>query len=260
VLSNISHGDGRGPSWPGLTLTYVGRGTEDYRIAGRHYRVDEHQLLISPQWLGSEIAVARKARAGTLGLCVFLPGTGDVASLLDGPIVLPARSDLGSLMGAALRVLDGPLPPRDAPACVARRARDELDRTLLALDAQVESVAGLKRRTRFHSVRKIFLARAYLDKHVDRSVALEELAREVEVSPFQLLRSFRECVGDTPAAYHRRLRLALAKSAAESSGKTYALVADRFGFAGVSSFSRAYKRAFGVPPVRALRGAPRRGG
>lgn len=96
------------------------------------------------------------------------------------------------------------------------------------------------------------LARAYLHQVTNRAVPLDELARETAVSPFQLLRTFRDCFGETPASYHRRVRLSLARELAEEKGLSYAFVADRFGFAGGASFSHAYRRTFGKSPVREL--------
>ncbi|WP_116089935.1 AraC family transcriptional regulator [Sphingomonas crusticola] len=254
IRSNILHGHAVGPQWHGLTLRYVGRGTEHYRIGGRHYRVGDDQFMIAPQQMGSEAEIRRSELKGTLGLCIFLP-TGDGAAdlLVDAPVILPASCMLGTALRNALQRLSLPAPAIDEPWRVAAEAKRLAAETLLALDDQVEAVAGLKRRTRFEAVRRMNSARAYLHSVTSRPVPLDELALEVAVSPFQLLRSFRDCFGETPASYHRRLRLNLARHAVEGDGHSYAFVADRFGFADGSSFSHAYKRTFGEPPVRRLR-------
>lgn len=253
ILTSISHGVSTSPAWQGMTIRYVGRGTEHYRIDGRYYRLSEDQLMIAPQKLGAEIEIKKADRAGTLGLCLFFPEVGDGSDMLvDSPVVLPASCDLGLGLKSSLERLRSPRRPGGEPDRIAGNARLRVRDTILALDRQIESVAGLKRRTRFEAVRKMNLARAYLHQVTDRAVALDELAREAAMSPFQLLRCFRDCFGDTPAAYHRRLRLTLARKAAEDRDLPYALIADRFGFAGGASFSHAYRRAFGKPPVREL--------
>jgi transcriptional regulator GlxA family with amidase domain len=96
------------------------------------------------------------------------------------------------------------------------------------------------------------LARAYLHEVTDRAVDLQELARVAGVSRFQLLRNFRDSFGHTPAAYHRQLRLTLAKQAVDECRVDCVTAADRYGFAGGSSFSHAYRRQFGQAPIRTL--------
>lgn len=253
VLSSLSHGASVSPSWPGVVLRYVGRGTEHYQIGGRYYRLGGDQLMIAPQILGSEVEIRKGELTDTLGLCIFLPELCDGAeSLIDGPIVLPASCALGEGLKEALRRLDAPRRSLDEPARVAFEARSHISETLHTLDRQVDLVRGLKRSRRFETVRRMNLARAYLHHVTNRAVSLDELARETAVSPFQLLRTFRECFGETPAAYHRRVRLNLARELAEKEGLSYAFVADRFGFAGGASFSHAYRRTFGKSPVRDL--------
>lgn len=253
VLSSISHGASVGPQWQGLTVRYVGRGVEHYSIAGRYYRLGEDQLMIAPQILQSEIEVRRSECKGTLGLCVFLPELDGGAELLvDGPVVLPARCGLGTMLKRSLKRLNAPVRSVDEPDRIALETRSGLSETIHLLDSQIDQVPGVKRRTRFEAVRRLNLARAYLHAVTDRGVPLDELAKEVAISPFQLLRGFRDCFGETPAAYHRRLRLSLAREMAERDGLPYGFVADRFGFAGGASFSHAYRRTFGAPPVRSL--------
>lgn len=257
VLSSITHGSACSAGRKGLTLRYVGRGTEHYSIAGRYHRLDEDQLMIAPQALGAEVEV-RRGNGTTLGLCIFLPTTpDDCGDLIDAPIVLPASCGFGDVLRESLRRLNAPNRDPSELELIARQASTQLAATIDELERQVELVSGLKRRTRFESVRRMNVARAYLHHVTDRAVPLDELARETAVSPFQLLRSFRDCFGETPAAYHRRLRLNLVREMVEESGLSYAFVADRFGFAGGASFSHAYRRTFGEPPVRRLvRAAP----
>lgn len=258
IRSSISHGGSTGPRWPGLTIRYVGRGIEHYTINGRYYRVCEDQFMVAPQILGSQVEVRRSERENTLGLCVFLPEIGeDLELLLEAPIVISASCDLGRSLRNSLTCINSPQRGLEAPERIACETRAELRNTLAALDRQVESVPGLKRKTRLEAVRKMNLARAYLHQITNRPVSLDELAKEVAVSPFHLLRCFRDCFYETPAAYHRRLRLTLARETAHREDQLLRFVADRFGFAGGDSLSHAHRRAFGHSPSRSLKSPPR---
>jgi transcriptional regulator GlxA family with amidase domain len=114
---------------------------------------------------------------------------------------------------------------------------------------QSEAVDGAKAATRFEMVRRANFAQAYLHANTDRPVDLEELAEAVGASPFRLLAGFQQCFGDTPALYHRKLRLKLVIDEAKRRGVAIGSVCDEFGFADASSFSHAYRRAFGHSPV-----------
>jgi len=254
IRSSISHGASIGPRWSGLTVRFVGQGTEHYSIAGRYYRVSEDQLMIAPQIVGSEVEVRRSERQPTLGLCVYLPESIEgLEAVVDGPVVLPASCRLGASLRSALHRISLPVRSRDEPRKIASDTCLHLRETVLELEREVDALPGLKRRTRFEAVRRMNLAKAYLHHVTSRAVTLEELGREVGVSSFQLLRSFRDCFGETPAAYHRRLRLTLAREAAAENRQPLSFVADRFGFAGGASLSHAHRRTFGKPPVRALK-------
>lgn len=250
VRSNITSGEAVSSCRPGITLSYVGRGIEHYRIAGRHYRIGEDQFMISPQAIGSEICVRRgEDRAGVLGLCIYLPFLGEhLRTMIADPIVLPADCALGQVLKDSLRELSAAVAHPQKPVISAARALALVEPTLAMLDRQMANLPRTKSQTRFETMRRMNLARAYLHDVINRAVPLEELAREVGTSPFHLLRNFRDCFGVTPSVYHRRHRLALAHQFAAEEGLTYDFVADRFGFAGGSSFNHAFKRTFGVTP------------
>lgn len=77
---------------------------------------------------------------------------------------------------------------------------------------------------------------------------IERLASQVGYSRSAFAARFRELVGDSPMAYLTRTRLATAATLLARPGLTLAEVARRTGYASESSFSRAFKRAFGLSP------------
>lgn len=117
---------------------------------------------------------------------------------------------------------------------------------------ELDSLGHLKKSTRYENLRRLGVARGYLHDVTDRPVELAELATVAGISRFQLLRHFRDCYGAPPGAYHRHLRLQLAKQAVDDGHLSCAQAAHRFGFADSSSFSHAYRRAFGRAPVRSI--------
>jgi AraC-like DNA-binding protein len=77
--------------------------------------------------------------------------------------------------------------------------------------------------------------------------SLDDLARELGMSPFALVRSFRAETGLPPHAYVNHLRVRLARQLLDG-GVAPADVAARAGFADQAHLTRHFKRVVGVPP------------
>jgi AraC-like DNA-binding protein len=83
----------------------------------------------------------------------------------------------------------------------------------------------------------------------DRNVSLSELAALVDLSPFHLLRLFRDQVGLPPHEYVTHLRVARARDLLRA-GCPLAQVAAAVGFADQSHLNRHFRRIVGVTPGR----------
>ena len=77
--------------------------------------------------------------------------------------------------------------------------------------------------------------------------SLDDLARDLGMSPFALVRSFRAETGLPPHAYVNHLRVRLARQLLDS-GVAPADVAAQAGFADQAHLTRHFKRVVGVPP------------
>ena len=90
-------------------------------------------------------------------------------------------------------------------------------------------------------------ARAYLEDHYAENISLEELATFVNLSPFHLLRVFRDTVGLPPHNYLTQVRITRAKQLLLTS-MSPAQVALTVGFTDQSHLTRHFKRIMGVTP------------
>lgn len=90
-------------------------------------------------------------------------------------------------------------------------------------------------------------AKEYLVEHFNHNVSLDELARISHLSPFHLLRVFRNTVGLPPHEYLINLRIERAKLLLKK-GHAIAQVAYHTGFTDQSHFHRQFKRLVGVTP------------
>ncbi len=89
--------------------------------------------------------------------------------------------------------------------------------------------------------------RTYIEEHYAENISLEFLAHLVNLSPFHLLRTFRDIVGMPPHAYLTQTRINSARRLLMV-GTPLAEVAVLVGFADQSHFTKHFKRIVGVSP------------
>jgi AraC-like DNA-binding protein len=251
IFSNLHKFSASSPPARGLCVRYVARGRENYRIDGRGYRIEAGQVMIAPHELGAECEIQNGERSGTLGLCTLLFGATEATEWAFGPMVLGREcTPIGQVLhDSAERLWRGAHRKHDVARKLIHGLRSDLPLVAKAIVGQAAAVEAAKASTRYEMVRRANLAQAFLHASTDRPIELHELAAVVGVSSFRLLAAFQRCFGETPAAYHRKLRLKLALEQASRRRLPIAAVCDQFGFSGSSSFSHAYRRAFGRAPL-----------
>ena len=79
---------------------------------------------------------------------------------------------------------------------------------------------------------------------------VEELSRRVGMSRSAFAARFHALVGDAPAQYLTRWRLALAAQRLRDSDDGLASIAESVGYASEAAFSKAFKRELGTPPAQ----------
>ncbi len=128
----------------------------------------------------------------------------------------------------------------------------ELEGHFFTLLGEILQLAGsLEPTARPPEQAKIALARAFLDTRFAEPVSLGDLAAHVGLSPYHLLRSFRDQVGITPGAYQIQLRVLEARRRLRD-GAAIADTATDLGFADQSHLSRHFQRIMGTSPGRYL--------
>ncbi|WP_187436693.1 helix-turn-helix domain-containing protein [Bradyrhizobium rifense] len=170
------------------------------------------------------------------------PRGNDLAGLaLPGrqPLTAIARQNLLSFERCA-----GMIEPAFLPA-VANCAIDHLS---LAMRATLRGDRARRAIVPDHVVR----ADAWITRNLhDAELSVEDVARSVGLSPGHLQQLFRSATGLTVADAIRDRRLANCRKALADpslSDQSITEIAFRWGFSESSSFSRAFRRAFGVSP------------
>jgi len=92
-------------------------------------------------------------------------------------------------------------------------------------------------------------ARDMLHDTLDRPIGLEELARELCVNRGHLARTFKDKLGVSLGAYHRRVRCHIAARRVMGSDEPIARIARDTGFADQAHLTRAMRDLFGITPA-----------
>ena len=121
----------------------------------------------------------------------------------------------------------------------------------LAFDAArtVRRTGARRPSVRAELFRRVSLVRQRLEAEPHTPITLDELASTAALSPFHLLRVFREAFGETPAQMKRRLCIEHAKGLLATGDGPIVEIARATGFESQAAFSRAFRRATGMSPT-----------
>lgn len=258
VLSDLDRGAAESGARDQVSLKYVSEGTEIYRYGGKTYAVTAGQFLAVPARHAGVVEISRSSGERARGMCLTLDASTIGRGGLEAPMLFPARcSALGRMLSAShARMVGNPHQRGRAALQLMERVHEVFEPLLEETFGQLAGLDKVRASTRYELLRKLNVARSYLHSVDHRAVSLSEVAGEAGISQFHLLRNFRSCFGESPSAYHRRIRLEAAKRTIDRQDMSCGEAAHRYGFADASSFSHAYRRAFGRAPLRTKQPKP----
>lgn len=99
-------------------------------------------------------------------------------------------------------------------------------------------------------LRRVSHAISWIKENLTSSLSIEDLARQVHMSPSSLHHQFKEVTALSPIQYQKRLRLQKARQMIMTDKSSAEKVAFAVGYESPSQFSREYARLFGQPPKR----------
>ena len=112
--------------------------------------------------------------------------------------------------------------------------------------------SGVLRRMRADNgqVQRIAAGLEWLKRNATRAIRMEELAREVNMSPSTMHAWFKTVTRMSPLQFQKQLRLQEARRILLTERTDAATASQRVGYESASQFSREYRRMFGSPPLR----------
>ena len=96
--------------------------------------------------------------------------------------------------------------------------------------------------------RRLNEVKDYIDSCFNEDITLDDLSKIALMSPFHLLRQFKKNYHITPHQYLINRRLDRAKNSILYSNASLTDICFMIGFRDISSFSKLFKRRFGLSP------------
>ncbi|HEY2907361.1 MAG TPA: AraC family transcriptional regulator [Vicinamibacterales bacterium] len=111
---------------------------------------------------------------------------------------------------------------------------------------------SLRQRDAVHQAERL------LSERFEDALSLDDIARSVDMSPYQLCRAFRSATGRTLGEYRQHLRIRSSLERIRETSDSITEIALGLGYSSHSHFTYAFRREFGFAPSSIRSSAPRR--
>ncbi|MFV3405677.1 MULTISPECIES: AraC family transcriptional regulator [Pseudomonas] len=245
------------PSLAQPALCILAQGSKALFLGDEQYTYDPlHYMVVSVTLPISGVRLDASPEHPSLGLRLDLDAA-EISQLIaeSGPMLVPnlpsgrglyvERSD-PQLLDALLRLVRLLDSPRDIPMLAPLIRRELLYRLLRGPQGhRLYEIALANSQTH-----RVCQAIAWLNRHFQQPLRIEDLAREVNLSTSTLHHRFKAVTSMSPLQYQKQLRLQEARRLMLNDGLEAAVAAYRVGYESPSQFSREYSRLYGAPPIR----------
>ncbi len=114
---------------------------------------------------------------------------------------------------------------------------------------KLEKVCALFRDRREQQSGNVILrAKAYITENYDRDISLDDVSREVNISPYYFSKLFKEESGENFIEYLTRVRIDAAKEMLTKGDLSIREISQKAGYADPNYFSRIFKKQAGMTP------------
>lgn len=118
----------------------------------------------------------------------------------------------------------------------------------VAVNSYRQRGISAQRGTPAHEREIVNAIREILAKQFNQNISLEQIAAQLNYSPFHLCRIFQKHTGQSIHQYLKHLRLRISLDYVTQSGMDLTNLALKIGFSSHSHFTEAFRKTFGMPP------------
>jgi len=117
------------------------------------------------------------------------------------------------------------------------------------VDRNSQSAFAIFTGQKLHGDETVIKAQAYMEKHLDEKISVENLSSKFAVGRRNFDRRFIKATGNTPIEYLQRVKIESAKKAFETSRKTINEVMYEVGYSDVKAFREVFRKITGMSPI-----------
>jgi len=230
-----------------VSLVIATKGEIEWLVDGRQTVLGGGEILVA--WPG-ELGSFRRKRGDELFI-LQIPESSFDSRGLRGRMRFPVGAFKWTawLSGQAGKFMAESTARKAGPLVLAQSSRASPLAESLA--KRLAKLKAAKLATQVELLRKVETARLLLENRLDQRIDYDRLSRAVGMAPSHLSRAFKAIHGVSPAAYHKRMRMAQAARLL-SEGWSPASVRERLAMGTAANFARAYRITHGKPPSSAV--------
>jgi AraC-like DNA-binding protein len=249
-------------SFKNLAAKFVVKGSETYVLNGKKYRVNQGEYMIGNNDAFSEVMISEK----TVGLCVDISNSviteildtvyenPDLhAFMLSDKFLINKYNSQNSTLGHRLNELSKVLLESSANHFLTSEFFYSIGESIVVdqtvIFEQFSKLNFKKQVVNEEIFRNLLSAKTYIDDCFLEEINLDQLVHVAFISKYAFIRLFKTTFGISPYQYVLQKRLVHAKSCLQS-GSMVSDIAIKTGFADTPSFSKAFKKYFGVAPSK----------
>jgi AraC-like DNA-binding protein len=238
-------------------ICMIAQGAKRVLLGDDTYVYDEHHFLIASVDLPTVVQIIKASREKPyLGLVLKLDQR-EMSQLMADSNLPPPRAQQSSrgmatgevtlpLITAFQRLIDLLAEPKDIPILAPITQREIVYRLLVGdQGARLRQIASAGSQS--HQITR---AIDWLKSNFTRTLRIDDLAAQVNMSTSTFHHHFRALTAMSPLQYQKWLRLNEARRSMLTDHLDAATAAFQVGYESPSQFSREYGRLFGAPPLR----------
>lgn len=253
----------------GFAIKYVHSGIEHYYLNNRHVPVKDNQYLLTNQSFNGKCEIESKAIVE--GICINLD-----QNLIHEALASHIRPDtllsdlaLGeyfssnmflenlynansSILGNYLKIINNQKPYlEEVDIELFYKIAESIISDQLPYYRQLQSIPSLKNETKKEILRKMIYAKQLINDTATQTFTVTDYAKEVGISEYHFYRLFKKVYNISPKQLLIEKRLESAHKLLIAENLGVGEVASICGYADIFTFSKAFKKRFGIAPSSA---------
>jgi AraC-like DNA-binding protein len=259
----------------GFAIKYVAEGVERYKLNGKDYPITSGKYLLTNETYEGNVEI--EAQKNVNGICINLtpqlisevlaskkrPDTAysdnelvryfTSVHFLDNQYT-DTQTHLGRLLKSlALKAYEQNIDKEELTTeffyIIAEKIIDDQQ----PVYTKLQTIPGLKAATKKDLYRRLERGKEYVDNCFMHPLTIDIIAREACMSEYHFFRLFKSVFGLSPNQYLIRKRLEHGRNMLAQDRYSVSAAAIESGFSDIHTFSKAFKKQFGMPPSHLIK-------